>query len=413
MLSGAVSSAGQSASPTPRMSGVRVPHRPPRYGPDRAGRGRELLLTAAIGALLGAALFVACWVSQPAHASGDTFWYTRQAYMLAGWSEADATTAAARFLVAEGHGSSPGAWIDLVRSIDPRYIAIFDSRPVYPLVAAPLVSSAGTDALTIAAGLGAVLFAAALAALVGAEAGWLAALAAVVAAFALPTGGWFAHLFADGWMLALLTVCLATAAAYLRTQRRAWLGGFLVSLCALYLTKSANGAVLVAATAGVGLLAVARARRLGTAPARLAIAAAVVGAGLMLVFAWLHLPGLTETVQDLLTTHFARPDVADPWLPLLRMDRALLPLIVPGLLAQPLLVVVAGIGYAALLAVRAWWAGLVAVTGIATVLTVLVHPVPSEIPRLIAPIWIGVAIGWGILVAALVGSIAGRWSRHA
>jgi hypothetical protein len=361
---------------------------------------RTLALVLLGAALLGAALWTVRWTVASSHAQGDTFWYTRQALLYAGYPESDATAIAADFIVGQGRGVDPAGWISAAETLDSRYIGIFASRPVYPLVAAQLVGILGTGAMAAATALAAMAFAAALAALVWPAAGATATFVAILAAFALPTGGWLAVMYADGWMFATLTASLAAAAAFLRTDRRAWLAAFALSVLVLYATKSANAIVLVVATVLLAIASVMLTGSLRTRVVELAAVAVAVGGLMTVTFGALGLPGLTETVQDLLTEHFDLPDVASPWPQLLQQAAALGRTALFALAGQPVVLAAALIGLIALAAARTWWAGLVALAGVAAVLTVVVHPVRSEIPRLMAPIWISVAVGWGLVGAA-------------
>lgn len=366
----------------------------------KAGPRPALLLLLVI---LGGALWGFRWATASSHASGDTFWYTRQAFVYAGRADTEATALAADFIVRQGRGNDPGPWVAAARTVDQRYQAIFRARPVYPLIAAPFVGLVGADGMAIASFLSAVAFAVALGFLAWSIVGSsVASIAAVVAAFALPTGGWLAYLYADGWMLALWTASLAAGIAYVRSGMRSWLIAFAVFVAMLFLTKSANGAVLVIATIGAAAVVAIVERRIRTRATGLAAVAATIGLVQVVLFAVLHLPGLNQTLQDLWTNHFVRPDVTDPWLRLARRDLAMVRGIAVALIGQPIVVGVAAIGLAALATLHSFPGALLVIAGLSSVLTVLVHPVTSEIPRLMAPIWVSVAVGWAVLVWRVV-----------
>jgi hypothetical protein len=75
---------------------------------------------------------------------------------------------------------------------------------------------------------------------------------------------------------------------------------------------------------------------------------------------------------------------------------------------MPLTVIVAGVGLAGLLIPRSWTWYWLAVRS-STVLRVLVHPVRSDIDRVMAPLWLGVSI-W---IALVVTMLAERmWRRR-
>jgi hypothetical protein len=127
--------------------------------------------------------------------------------------------------------------------------------------------------------------------------------------------------------------------------------------------------------------------------ARSPIVATVAAGGLHVAKAPLGQPGVLDSIQDLLTDHFTRPDVAAPLVELVLVDLRQLPRWLAGLLVAPVevgLVVIAAIA----LVRFAGAVGLPWLSGAtATLLLVFVHPVTSEIPRLLAPIWVTVAIG--------------------
>ena len=360
-----------------------------RPGRPTVGLIAALVVTASIGWGLR-------WLTAEGHASGDTFWYTRQALEYVGNSEAQATSEAAGYLVRLGHTRDPKPWVDLANSIDHRYPAIFESRPMYPLVAALLIPVAGLDAMVVSAALGALIFAVALGLVTHAVTGSArASVLAVALAYALPSGQWLAFLYADGWMFAFWTISLGCATAFLRQAGTGWLLALGIALVGLFASKSANGLVLV-----VAILAVAAIALVGRHPEqgrlwKLATLGAGLAAGQLVLFAVLGAPGINETLQDYFTKHFSVPDVENPVRLLARRLLTLTPSLLRSVLA-PLPLAVTAIGAIPLLTMRMPWAALWLAAGIATGLTVLVHPVLSEIPRLLAPVWITVALGLSI-----------------
>ncbi|MBI2775890.1 MAG: hypothetical protein HYX57_01300 [Chloroflexi bacterium] len=187
-----------------------------RFFPSVGQVGRPSVAHIALILALGASLWGIRWATTGDRASGDTFWYARQALRLAGESTTSATAEAARYIVNLGHGSDEAVWISMAETIDGRYPAIFDSRPVYPLVAAAFVPFIGLDGLVAAAFLAGLVFALAIGLVAYAVTGSrLASVAAVVLAYALPSGEWLAFLYADGWMMAFTVISLGCATAYL------------------------------------------------------------------------------------------------------------------------------------------------------------------------------------------------------
>lgn len=353
-------------------------------------------LTAIVAfALLGAILGLVIWGIEPRHASGDTFWYARIALELTGKAEDEATRAAAEFIVREEGTHDTEAWVATAETMDPRYPAIFASRPIYPISVALFLGVADLrTAMALGALLAGVVFAAAFGWFVRHVTGsMLAGIGAVVLAFALPSGQWFAFMYADGWMLALWTLVLACACRYLLEARQRYIVAALAGLAALYLTKPANGAVLVFTFVVLGLGAMLLRTSSRAHAVTLGLWCAVVGVTQLAVFAGLGLPGFDTTLQDMFTSHFTQPDVPDPLSLLLRRDLDLVQMAVafPFREAPVFLMLVALL--APLAIARRSWATAWLLAGLASVLTVVVHPVTSEIPRLLAPIWISAALG--------------------
>ena len=352
---------------------------------------------------LSAVVGFARYELEPRHEYGDTFWYARTALRMTGEPEPDATVQAAQFMARERGISDYGGWVMAVREHDPRYIAIFDSRPLYPAVAAPLVAVAGLrTGLLIAALLAGVVFGSTLGWFVHAVTGsHLAAAGGIALGLALPSGQWFAVMLSDGWMLALWTLGLVAATRYAATGRWAWLATTAATMVALYATKSANGAVLVGSlvlfAAGEFLFSPRHRRRMMV----LGGAVALLGVGQLVVFRVLNLPGLTDTLQDLFTAHYTQPDVDNLLGRLLDRDLSVLGSLAGDALHDPFLPVLAILLLVPLALARRAWAGLWLLAAVASSLTVLVHPVTSEVPRLLAPVWVSAAAGGALALGWL------------
>jgi hypothetical protein len=359
-----------------------------------------LILAFALAGLLAGAVR---WGLEPSHASGDSFWYARMALELHGYSEPEATRAAAHFIVGEGRGTDPQIYVDYVRTIDPRYPAIFESRPIYPLIVSAFLSVANLRAaMVLAVLLAGAVFAASIGWFVRRTIGSLAAaFVAVGLALALPSGRWFAFMYADSWMLAFQTLALAFASCYLLQPRGRYLVTTLGFLALVYLTKPANGAVLVIALILIGLSAWALRTPSRKQAATLAFTGGLIGVTQIAIFALLGLPGFETTLQDLLTLHFSSPDVDDALVRLLSRDIAVLGMALEFPFRDPLPVLFLVGSLAPLLAMRRLWAGTWLMAGLASGLIVLAHPVASEFPRLLAPIWVTAALGGGLWVAQL------------
>ena len=369
--------------------------------------------TLVILAALGAVLWLGRWQLVERRAGGDAFWYARSAFLLAGSSDDDATRGAAEVMV-RYRGQPAEGWLAAPDTVDARYEAIFRARPLYPAVAAPFVASLGPDALVAAALVGGIALAVAVAwvGLLISGSWWTGALASVLV-FVLPSGAFVAYLAPEGWMLAAWTVGLGAAVLHLDRPRARMLAVLAVAIAVISVTKSANAGVLAVALVAVAVIASARKVPMRRAAVGAAATASSVFVASVVAGAALGLPGLTESVQDLLTDHFTKPDVASPWLELVLLDARQVPRWALGLLRAPVelgLVVAGAISLARYGGERAfpWLVG-----GAATVLVVFAHPVTSEIPRLLAPIWVAVALGLAAATARGIAMVRGRALRPA
>ncbi|MGW4947993.1 hypothetical protein ACWEOZ_41115, partial [Actinoplanes sp. NPDC004185] len=360
--------------------------------------------------VLAGLLFLARYEDPRRVASGDSYWYMRQALIFTGTDPEVAGLEAGRQVcrdlnrASRARGEKPTCELYVTTRISPRYAAIFDSRPGYPLFAAPFVATLGlwTGMMT------ATLVLALLAAVLAYLAVWLASglrpagvLAATVL-FALPTGFAMTRMLTESGVVAGYLAALLGATLVVR-GRRAGLVLVVAALAWLLAVRSASGMAMALALLAAGALTALgrRQRRAG----------ALLGAtGLLTALAWqllsrtLHLPGLNDTIQDFATRHFrAGPDVADPigWLIRRNLffwpDRLVLELAVPGTLVAVLFAVVVLV--LRMRAVAALWI----FTGLTGVMMVLAHPVNSEYPRLMAPIWLPVACAFGYAAALAVG----------
>lgn len=321
---------------------------------------------------------------------GDTFWYARQAAAFSGSSTAvqDAAT-----FMAERRGDDPATWERTAVEIDPRYPAIFAARPLYPLLAAPLTEPLGLAALQVVSVIAGIACAAAVAAsTIGWSGSLLAGVIAGAAVVILPSGDWFVFMYADGLMLALWASCLLVAGQFVREPRAGWLAVFVVLLSALVVTKSANGAVMALALTAAAALGMFRVGSRGPMVG-LAVAACAVTVAYLAVSALLGYSGLAESLQDLATQHFRIPDVANPVGELLARDGALIASVPAMVLDAPLPLTVVALGLAMLLVAGKTLGMLWLIAGVSCAVLVLLHPLPSEIPRLMAPVWLSVAIG--------------------
>jgi hypothetical protein len=341
--------------------------------------------------------------------TGDTYFYSLQALRFAGVPDVAAQRQAKQLICSDVHhgvhldGTLAPSCHEYEVITAPRYVAIFTSRPLWPLLLSPAVALVGLDrAIIWMSMLGAALAALAVFfALRGLGSSVIAAGAAGVAFALLPTGYWADKLLPEGAVLAVLVAGIFGAA---RVVRGHWRGLLLLvpSLAALYAFKPANGAALAVGLLVAGVLLV---------PLRKGRAAAlgVAGVGLAGVLGWLvvsyllRLPSLDETVQDLATRHFAEPDVPDPLAALERLNRQLWLDQVGRWLGVPwpyLIVLLAAV-------ITVWGlrrAGLVwAVVSLAGTLIVLAHPMISQYDRLVSSVWLTVVAAVAVVVDRLPG----------
>ncbi|MFE2430699.1 hypothetical protein ACFXJ5_28635 [Streptomyces sp. NPDC059373] len=344
-------------------------------------------------------------------------------------SRADQAAAASRL---DPLGESPGVvkgedekrclarWADAVdiTTGDPRYQAIFSSRPGYPLVAAPFVGAFGVlrgmRLLGLLTAAGGSLMVAGL--LRGAGLSWRGAVGGQVAFLASPLGWWSMQALGEG----LFTLCSFGAlwGAVLLFRRRPAAGGSVMaaSLALGAVTRYSSILVLAALLAAVAVAAAAFSRRLrhsGTA-----LLAAMCGTATLATAAAMRLLGLPSseiTLQDTFTRHFRHPDVPDPWGRLFALagrfwthwfaEQAAMPyfLLLTALAAWALVTYGAGLGWPVLAAAVT---GAVLVTG---------HPLAQEAGRLGVLMWTPVVLGLPLLlepraVSSRVGVAVGRFT---
>ncbi|MFE9606953.1 hypothetical protein [Streptomyces sp. NPDC006012] len=208
----------------------------------------------------------------------------------------------------------------------PRLKQIFEARPGYPVFLLPFVTALGVTwgvwttsvLVTVAAGVLAFLILRTLSVRVP------LALTGQALCYVLPCGATAMRPMAEGLMLALTLAAVWGCALALTGRARAGTALACGCLLTLFPVKHSQALFLGLALAGAGaVVAVARGRR-GRAPGRgvaaLTAAGCCAALGTVLLARLLHYPAESESLQDLLTDHFARPDRAHPWSEFLHLE---------------------------------------------------------------------------------------------
>ncbi|MEV6122913.1 hypothetical protein AB0M23_20745 [Streptomyces sp. NPDC052077] len=201
-----------------------------------------------------------------------------------------------------------------------RYMAIFEARPGYPVFLVPFVLALGPVWGLWAAGVVIACAGGALVALVLRTLSAPVPLALVGQAlyYVLPCGTTAMRPMTEGLLMALTLVAVWGCALTLRAGRTRS-GPALVAgaLLALFTVKHSQAMFLGLCLAVAGALVALRRRRRGRSPGRGVLSLAAVGAAgvvVTLVLArLLGYPSEGDSLQDLLTDHFARPDRERPW----------------------------------------------------------------------------------------------------
>ncbi len=201
-----------------------------------------------------------------------------------------------------------------------RFMRIFEVRPGYPVVLLPFVTLFGATwglwaagvVITCAGGVLAFLVLRTLSVPVP------LALTGQVLFLVLPCGTTAMRPMTEGLLLTLTLAALWGCALVLR-GRGTRAGTVLVcaALVALFTVKHSQALFLGLCLAGAGAAVAVRRRRRGLPAGPGVVAPAAAGCagmlGTVVLARLLHYPSVSESVQDLLTDHFARPDRERPW----------------------------------------------------------------------------------------------------
>ena len=276
----------------------------------------------------------------------------------------------------------------------PRYQALFDARPGYPLAAAFLAPLLGLKAALWVIPVVSTFLAGVLVWVLLRQLGATPAAAAAGQAllYVLPTGWWGSQMLTEGPVLLGVTAAVLGGVLCLAGRHGR---GSLVLLAGLGITglvKYSTATLVAAAVVAAVLVGGWRDTNRRGALTAATIAAAV--GGLLFWMTQTHrLPGSNETLQDMLTGHFASPDVPDPIRMLIDTD---IHYWTAWLTLAPMnLALIAGSVVAAYVLWRVWkpamWlVGAVALVGIAAAAA---HPDPFEFDRLYSLMWLLPAVG--------------------
>jgi hypothetical protein len=339
-------------------------------------------------------------------ASGDSYWYMRQALMFTGKTEPEATRISAELICADMNRSArdrkqPETCTSYdVSWVPARYIRIFTARPGYPLFAAPFVATLGTWHGMLTATVILVLAAVVLAFLaVFLATGYrLAGFVAALALIALPSGFWMTRMLTEGGLMAgYLAVILGVLVAW-RGRYRLGLPLIGLALVWLFAVKSASGMAAAAVVIGASLIGLIGPRGQRRGPL------VTGGLSVVLLAVWTgfssltHQPGLYETVQDFAANHFRKPDVPDPYPWLYRMNIAYWPHQWQALLRSPKALIEFGVATVLLIVKMRREAALFVFTGLIGVAMQVAHPYASQWDRMNVSLWLVVAAAAGVVV---------------
>ncbi|WP_199551730.1 hypothetical protein [Streptomyces sp. N35] len=333
--------------------------------------------------------------------SNDSYRYTRASYEFLGLPRDAAQEKARDAYCASrpGPASCVEANPDGLKPDHPRYERIFDTRPGYPLLAAPFIAAFGalkglwalSFLLTVASG----LLTYRLLRIGGVNR--LPSLAGEAVLLAGGPGYWGGRSLADSLVTPLVLVCGLGAVRLLGGRHKAGLGVLAAGCAGLALTKYSTALLFAVCLAVAGALCWWRAAlRTGRYRALRTLTAAAAGAAgtVAVVTALLGLPAASETMQDTLTRYFTRPDVADPVRGMLALEASYWPTWFHF-----------NAGFAILLGICLWtlWrhrpqllpiALATALTGLGTALA---HPLLEELDRLWVLAWVPIALGVPVL----------------
>jgi hypothetical protein len=223
--------------------------------------------------------------------------------------------------------------------------------------------------------------------------------------YVLPTGKWSIDPKGEAAVLALTAALLLGVAYVVSGRNRPGLSLLAVAFVGGFFVKFSQFMLIGAALTATAALAVHFARRAGRPVRPLLIVAGTALAGTLLqVFGAMLLgwPGGSESMQDLLTDHFARPDVPDPVTQWLHVNRYYWPWWLSSNLQAPLALCAWLLAAWGLWRARSRVAFVVFAVALSAFGNQFGHPAPDQGDRLIVSVWFLVICGLPILLAHLI-----------
>lgn len=267
----------------------------------------------------------------------------------------------------------------------PRFNLIFDSRPGYPLLAAPLVAAFGVSdglallsvLLTLTAGWGVLL----LIRLSGGSP--LAALCGMTACFTLPTWFWLQQFLTESPTLVCAIAVLIGAVLMQRGRVNAGLAVSTAAYTAGFLVRYSTFSVLAGCLAlTVGVLAW-RERRQRTRGTRVLIGfsalAFVIQTVLPPLLGW---PGFKDSLEDTFSAHYTAPVPHDLYGKWIALNGHYWVSTVQHYAGQPLVPALMAFGTVLLWRYRQPFAAIVTAAGLAALASAAAHPLTSQLDRL-------------------------------
>ncbi|MEW2161801.1 hypothetical protein AB0912_02205 [Streptomyces sp. NPDC007084] len=287
----------------------------------------------------------------------------------------------------------------------PRFMRIFEVRPGYPVLLVPFITVFGVTwglwaagvAVTVAGGVLVFLVLRTLRASTG------AALTGQALFYVLPCGTTAMRPMTEGLMMTVTLAALWGCALLLEGRARAgtWLAGG--ALAVLFTVKHSQALFLGLCLAAVCALLMARRRRWDGPLRTLGVVAGGAAVGTVVLAGLLRYPSESESLQDLLTGHFARPDRVHPWPEFLHLETAFWIEWLRRQMWEPLfLAAVVAAGWGALRRHRVFALFLLAVASTG-VLNQAGHPdINIWGDRLIVVLWLLPVVGLPLLLDTLV-----------